>query len=132
MRILLFFVLALCSCKSYFPPSEYCIKGTYIGDDIALYEKDIYGTKMFGKCIKVQKSEDGKHYFLGKELMPIDKNVFKFDYVTITDYGIGNNSDIHSIRRMGSFNFSGNKLVIEYSVGEEGKTMSQYRFEGWR
>lgn len=132
MRIILFFVLALCSCKSYLPPEDYCIKGTYVGGDTVLYQSGIYGAKMFGNCIKVEKLEDGTHSFFDQELVPINKNTFKFDYTTATDYGIANREEVHYIRRMGTFNFSGHKLVIEYSVGEVGQTMSQYRFEGWR
>lgn len=132
MRILLFFVLALCSCKSYFPPEDYCVKGTYVGKDSVLIESDIYGAKLFGNCIKVEKLENGVHSFFDQQLVSINKNTFKFDYTIATDYGIGNCEDLHNIRRVGTFNFSGNKLVIEYSVGEVGQTMSQYRFEGWR
>jgi hypothetical protein len=132
MRVLIFFVLAFASCKSFVPNTDKCVKGLYVGKDSALFLKDKYGQMIFGNCIRVEETEEGTHQFFDQELKPISDDVYEFDYETETDYGIADLHDIHYIRRVGTFHFSGNKLVIEYSVGEVGKTMSNFRFEGWR
>jgi hypothetical protein len=132
MRILLFLVLALCSCKDYKPPVKTCVAGVYSGEDSALNVYDKYGAKMFGKCVKIQKNEDGTHYFLDKQLEQIGEDIFKFDYITRTDFGVGLDSDIHFIRRTGTLTFNSNRVEIEYSVGDTCSQMSHFKFSGWR
>ena len=132
MRILLFLVLAFCSCKNYEPPVKSCIAGVYSGEDSALNVYDKFGTKMFGKCVKILKHDDGAHYYLDKELEQIDENVFRFDYISKTDFGVGLDSDIHFIRRTGTLTFNSNRVEIEYSVGDTSSQMSHFKFTGWR
>lgn len=132
MRIVLFLVLAFCSCKNYTPPVKSCVAGVYSGEDSALNVYDKFGTKMFGSCVKIEKHDDGNHYFLDKKLEVIGDDVFKFDYITPTDFGVGMDSDIHYIRRVGTLSFSTNKLVVEYSVGDTCSKMSHFKFSGWR
>lgn len=86
---------------------------------------------MFGACLDV-KLINGQYCFFDRALTPVNGEVYKFDYTIPTDYGIANTPDIHNIRRAGTFTFSHNHLVVEYSVGEEGKEMSHFRFNGWR
>lgn len=133
MRVLLFFILAFASCKSFVPNTNKCIKGLYTGKDSVLFLNDKYGQMIFGNCIRVEQAKDGRLMFFDKVLKPvIADELYEFDYETETDFGIADTRDVHNIRRVGTFRFSGNKLVIEYSVGESGKTMSNFRFEGWR
>lgn len=134
MRIFyLFLVLAFASCKSYEPNTQKDISGVYVGQDSLMSEFNKYGQKMIGKCITVEKNENNQYVvFSNINLVPIDENNFSFDVTYAVDYGIGNDSDIHQIRKVAYFKFSGNKLVVEYSVGELGGTMSNFLFEGWR
>lgn len=132
MRILLFLVLVFCSCKNYKPPVKSCVAGVYSGEDSALNVYDKYGSKMFGNCVKIIKKEDGNHYFMDKKLESLGDDAFKFDYVTRTDFGMGLDSDIHYIRRVGTLSFNSNRLEIEYSVGDSCSKMSHFKFSGWR
>jgi hypothetical protein len=133
MRILIILSLFLYSCKGgYTPAPPANPEGIYQGYDSALYVHDDYSQKMFGDCISV-KNVDGKYVFFDKELIPVDNETYTFDYVTPTDYGIGAQHDIRYIRRTGTFMFSYNHLIVEYSVGDTAAgVMSQYKFNGWR
>jgi|GEM_PF-3231529 len=132
MRIVLFLVLVLCSCKNYTPPVKSCVAGVYVGEDSTIESFDKYGAKMFGKCLNIQKQNDGSHYYANVKLDQIGDDVFKFDYITATDFGVGLDSDIHQIRRVGTVTFYGNRVVVIYSVGDTCSKMSHFKFEGWR
>ena len=132
MRIIVFFCLLLCSCKSNFTPAPPAIpEGKYQGYDSVIYQTNDFSQKMFGNCIEVKKLQDGYGFF-DRKLEYVDGETYKFDFVTATDFGVGTTSDIHHIRRVGTFKFSYNHLIVEYSVGDSGKVMSQYKFNGWR
>lgn len=124
--------VSLSACKNYTPAPEYQVQGTYFGKDSIIVCYDKYGKKMFGNCIRVRKERDGSIYFFDKVLKPTANNFYVFDYTLVEDYGIANHQDLHAIRYVGQFDFKGNKLCVDYSVGKSGSPMSQFHFEGWR
>ncbi len=124
--------LLFCSCKkSYTPPPPTVPEGIYQGYDSALYVHDIYGQQLIGACLDVKRI-DGNLYFYDVLLEQTGENTYKFDYTTITHFGIGEESITFPIRKMGVFKFSYNHLIVHYSVGIKGQTMSEYKFNGWR
>lgn len=131
MRILIVFLLIFCSCKNYTPSPPPIPEGVYQGFDSSLYVHDIYSPNLFGSCIEVKKI-NGKLYFYDILLEPAGEHTFRFDYTTVTQFGIGSESVCYPIRKSGKFEFSYNHLMIDYSVGISGGTMSQYKFHGWR
>lgn len=133
MRVTLILCPFLYSCKgSFTPPPPAQPEGIYQGYDSALYVHDNYSPKMFGGCVDVRRNSEGQYYFFDKVLTPIGENTYKFDYITRTEIGVGQNAEVHAIRRVGTFKFSYNHVIVEYSVGDSGQVMSNYKFNGWR